>query len=245
MKTVNLHTWILWFVRTPKLLQTINDELFRCAKIESSKKAINYQHRRYKNAATKEEREIDGTINEYNTLMRKAGLKAAPDKTFFFLEKVIYLGYVISPERIQPIAKRVDDLKNLKSREGKRGVKRILGCLGFYSCYIKKLHVDCQPFYDFIKDSTHFHWMHEREKHFKSIKNRISEETVFAVPSTYYPFHIQVDSSTLGSGSILIPQFPEGKRIISFSCRIFDKTEQKISTLHRELCGIVSALQTD
>ena len=48
----------------------------------------------------------------------------------------------------------------------------------------------------------------------------------------------------MGTGCILIQQFPEGKRIISFNSRIFDKAEQKMSTLHRELCGIVSALQT-
>ena len=30
----------------------------------------------------------------------------------------------------------------------------------------------------------------------------------------------------------------------SFNSRVFDKAEQKMSTLHRELCGIVSALQT-
>ena len=39
-------------------------------------------------------------------------------------------------------------------------------------------------------------------------------------------------------------QFPEGKRIVSFNSRVFDKAEQKMSTLHRELCGIVSTLQT-
>ena len=53
-----------------------------------------------------------------------------------------------------------------------------------------------------------------------------------------------MDSSNVGTGCILIQQFPEGKRIISFNSRVFDKAEQKISTLHRELCGIVSALQT-
>ena len=53
-----------------------------------------------------------------------------------------------------------------------------------------------------------------------------------------------MDSSNVGTGCILIRQFPEGKRIISFNSGIFDKAEQKMSTLHRELCGIVSALQT-
>ena len=52
--------------------------------------------------------------NEYHTLLRKTGLKAATDKTFFFLKKVKFLGYVISPDGIQAIAKRVDALRNLK-----------------------------------------------------------------------------------------------------------------------------------
>ena len=121
---------------------------------------------------------------------------------------------------------------------------KVLGCLGFYSCYIKNLHVDSQHFYDLIKDSTPFHWTHEHEKLFQSIKDRISEDTIPAVPSTDYPSHIHVDSSNVGTLCTLIQQFPEGKRIISFNSRIFDKAEQKMSTLHRELCGIVSALQT-
>ena len=120
---------------------------------------------------------------------------------------------------------------------------KVLRCLGFYSCYIKNLHVDGQPFYDLIKDSTPFHSTHEHEKLFQSIKDRISEDTILAVPSAEYPLHIHVHSSNVGTGCILIQQFPEGKRIISFNSRIFDKVEQKMSTLHRELCGIVSALQ--
>ena len=121
---------------------------------------------------------------------------------------------------------------------------KVLGCLGFYSCYIRNLHVDSLLFYDLIKDSTPFHWTHEHEKFFQSIKDRISEDSILAVPSTDYPFLIHVDSSNVGTGCILIQRFPEGKRLISFNSRIFDKAEQKMPTLHRELYGLVSALQT-
>ena len=188
--------------------------------------------------------EMYTVINEYHTFLRKAGLKAAADKTFYFLKKVKFLGHVISPEGIRPIAKPVKDLKNLKSPESKRDVMKVLGCLGFYSCYIRNLHVDSQPFYDLINDSTAFHWTHEHGKMFQSIKDRISEETFVAVPSTDYLFHNHEDSSNVGTGCILIQQFPEGKRKISFKSKIFDKAEQKMSTIRRELYGIVSALQT-
>ena len=79
---------------------------------------------------------------------------------------------------------------------------------------------------------------------FNSIKERIHKDTVLAVPSAEYPFHIHVDSSNVGTGCILIQQFPEGKRNILFKSLVFDKAEQKRSTLPRELSGIVSALQT-
>ena len=187
--------------------------------------------------------EMISIIHEYHNLLRKAGVKAALEKTFFVLKKVKFLGHVISSEGIQPIAKRVKDLKNLNSPECKQDVMKVLGCLGFYSCYIKKLHVDSKTFYDLIRDSTSFHWSEGHEKIFQMIKDRISEDTILAIPSTDYPFHIHVDSSNVGTGCILIQQFREENRIISFNSRIFDKAEQKMSTLHRELCGIVSALQ--
>ena len=167
-------------------------------------------------------------IDEYHNLLRKAALKAAPEKTFFFLKKVKFLGHAISSEGIQPIAKRVKDLKNPKSAECKRDVMKVLGCLGFYSCYIKNLHVDSKPFSDLIRDSTSFHRTEEHEKIFQMIKDRISEDTILAIPSTNYPFHSHVDSSNIRTGCILIQQFPEGKRIISFNSRVFDEAEKKI-----------------
>ena len=162
--------------------------------------------------------EMFSIIHEYHNLLRKAGLKAAPEKTFFFLKKVKFLGHVISSEGIQPIAKRVKDLKNPKSPESKRDVMRILGCLGFYSCYIKNLHVDSKPFYDLIRDSTSFHWTEEHEI-FQIMKDRISEDTILAIPSTEYLFHIH--SSNVGTGCILIQQFPEGKRKYFFQFPYF------------------------
>ena len=191
--------------------------------------------------------ELFTIINEYHTLLRKAGLKAAPDKTFFFLKKVKFLRHVISPDGIQPIAERVDALRNLKSPQSKRDVMKVLGCLGFYSCYIRNLHFYSQPFYELIKVSTPVHWTEEQETLFNSIREKIHKDTVLAVHSTDYPIHIHVDSSNVGTCCFLIQQFPEGERIISFSSRdscVFDKVEQKISPLHQELCGIVSALQT-
>ena len=156
-----------------------------------------------------------------------------PLKKRLLPQKVKFLGHVISSNGIQPNTKRVKDLRNPKSLESKQEVMKVLVCLGFYSCYIRNLHVDSKPFYNLIRGSTSFHWTEEHEKIFQTIKDRISEETILGNPSTEYPIHIHVDSSNVGTGCILIQQFLEGKRIISSNSRIFDKVEQEMSTLHR------------
>ena len=57
----------------------------------------------------------------------------------------------------------------------------------------QETHVDSQHFYDLIKDSSPFHWTHDHEKLLQSTRDRISEDTILAVPSTDYPFHLHVD----------------------------------------------------
>ena len=111
-------------------------------------------------------------IHEYHRLLERGGLESAPDKTYFFLIKVKFLGHVISQDGIQPVAERMQDLKNLKSPECKRDVMKVLECLGFYSCYIKSLHVDSQPFYELIKDTTPFKWTKQSEALFNQKKRK-------------------------------------------------------------------------
>ena len=116
--------------------------------------------------------------------------------------------------------------------------------IGFHSCYIKKLNVDSKLFYNLIEGSTSFCWTEEHEKIFQMIKDRSSEDTILAIPSTEHPFHIHVDSSNVGTGCILIEQFVESKWMISFNSRFFHKAEQEKFTFHTEMCRIFSALQT-
>ena len=85
----------------------------------------------------------------------------------------------------------------------------VLGCLGFYSMYIKNLHVDYNPFYDPSRTETKFVWTTEHEKLFNDIKDRISEDTILAIPDTKHPFHVHVDASSIGVGSIPVQEFPK------------------------------------
>ena len=102
--------------------------------------------------------------------------------------------------------------------------------------YSENLHVDSKLFYELMEDAVPLKWTREHKKLLQNNKGRNSEETIVAVANPKYPFHIHVTSSSIGSARcILVKEFPSGKRIVSFTSRVYTKNEQKMSTLHPEL----------
>ena len=126
------------------------------AELIAKKKAITYIDYVILQAKTRQEMWIN--LDSYFKCLISSGLKPAPNKTKLFLRKVQFLGHIVSDKGIQPISKKVQDLKNLKSPENKRDVMRILGSLGFYSTFIKSLHVDSKLFYEPLRDDTPIKW---------------------------------------------------------------------------------------
>ena len=175
----------------------------------------------------KDKREMFTIVREYHSLLRKANLKAAPDKTMFFFRKVRFLGHVISKDGLSPIASRIDDIRNLKTPESKTEVLRVLGMMGFYHTYILNFHIDAKPLYDLTKDTTLFKWLPEHGKVFTDVKQRFCHDISNAFPNGY-PFHIHADSSNLGTGCVLIQDFHDWKRMISANSRVFDKTTKNV-----------------
>jgi hypothetical protein len=136
-------------------------------------------------------------IDEFHDLLRQSGMKAAPDKTEFFLRKVKYLGHMISGQGISPVESRIKALKEMKTPCNKKDVMRVIGCFNFYSKYIKNLYVDCKPLFELTRNNVKFEWTEIHDKIFNDIKDKLTADTALAVPNTKYPFYIHVDSSCI------------------------------------------------
>ena len=72
----------------------------------------------------------------------------------------------------------------------------------------------------------------------------LTSETELTIPNTKHQFFITVDASLIGLGAVLFQINEQNKmKVISYNSRIVNPQEQKLSTLDRELLGIVHALQ--
>ena len=119
-----------------------------------------------------------------------------------------------------------------------------IGALNFYTEFIEKLHNNLKPFYDLLHENTPWKWTEDHERLFQTLKTSLTSDTELTIPKTKHPFFITVDASLIGLGAVLFQLNEQNQtKVISYNSRVLIPHEQKLSTLERELLGIVHALQ--
>ena len=183
-------------------------------------------------------------IEQLHIISTKNNLKLAPEKSFFMLLKVKFLGHESGYNTIKPIHSKIAAIHKIPSPAGKVALMSVIGALNFYTKFVEKLHNNLKPFYDPLHENTPWKWTYEHESLFQKLKMSLTSETELTIPNTKHPFFITVDASLIGLGAVLFQLNEQNKmKVISYNSRILNPPEQKLSTLDRELLGIVHALQ--
>ena len=191
-----------------------------------------------------EKQEMFELIKELHKIVTKENLKTAPEKSFYMLLKVKFLGHEIGNNTIKPIPSKIEAINRISSPKEKKDVMQFLGSLNFYSKFIEQLQINLKPLHTLLHDDVKFQWTPELEKIFQDVKNAMTAETEITIPNTKHPFFITVDASLVGLGAVLFQMNEDSKmRVISYNSRILITQEQTLSKLERELLAIVYALQ--
>ena len=103
-------------------------------------------------------------IKELHKIASRENLKLAPEKSFYMLLKVKFLGHEIGNNTIKPIPSKIDAIKRIPSPKEKKDVMQFLGSVNFYSKFIEKLHINLKPLYTLLHDDVKFQWTPELEK---------------------------------------------------------------------------------
>ena len=100
-------------------------------------------------------------IEQLHIISTKNNLKLAPEKSFFMLLKVKFLGHEIGSNTVKPIHSKIAAIYKILSPTGKVALLSFIGALNFYTKFIEKLHINLKPFYDLIHENTPWKWTDE------------------------------------------------------------------------------------
>ena len=139
---------------------------------------------------------------------------------------------------------KITAIHKIPSPTGKVALMIFIGALNFYTKFIEKLHINLKPIYNLLHENTPWKWTEDHERLFQTLKTSLTSNTEPTIPNTKHPFFITVDASLIGLGAVLFQLNEQNQmKVISYNSRRLNPQEQKLSTLERELLGIVHTLQ--
>ena len=129
-------------------------QIFRPLRLK--KNAITYLDDVFMQSQTKEE--MFTVLEHYHKILQNKNLKAAPDKSHFFLTRVKFLGHNIERNTITPLKSRIDAIQELQPPTNKKKIQEFLGMLNFLSKYVYKMQLYLRPFYKILRQQNNFEW---------------------------------------------------------------------------------------
>ena len=191
---------------------------------------------------TKEE--MFNVLEQYHQILQNENLKAAPDKSHFFLTKVKFLGHNIERKTITPLKSRLDAIQKLQPPTNKKKIQEFLGMLNFLSKYVYKMQLYLRPFYNILRQQNNFEWNTEHQARFEEIKKLLTEQISNTIPDSNQPFYAMCDASNFGIGAALLQSHNSTNKmnLISANSRLFTQAELRLSTLMRECTAIIYTL---
>ena len=115
--------------------------------------------------------DIFNIILKYHQILQEQNIKAAPDKSFFFLKEVKFLGKMIKKYEVRPLQKKIETFLNLQLPNSKEKISEFNGFLTFISKYIFNLHEMLRPLYLLLRNTVDFKWKPHLEQSLLDLKS--------------------------------------------------------------------------
>ncbi|XP_037446316.1 uncharacterized protein LOC119316015 [Triticum dicoccoides] len=172
-------------------------------------------------------------------ILREHKLYAKLKKCDFWMNKVPFLGHIISEEGISVDPAKVQAVAEWQRPSTVTDIRSFLGLAGYYRRFILNFAKIAAPLTHLTKKGIKFEWSDECEKSFQELKNRLVSAPVLALPVGGEEFTIYCDASKIGLGCVLMQR---GK-VIAYASRQLKPYEQNYPTHDMELAAVIFALK--
>ncbi|KAL6277398.1 hypothetical protein ACE6H2_020999 [Prunus campanulata] len=171
--------------------------------------------------------------------LRRTELYAKFSKCQFWLDRVEFLGHVISAEGIYVDPRKIEAVVNWVQPTSVTEIRSFLGLAGYYRRFVEGFSVIAAPLSRLTRKDVQFEWTEECEQSFQELKKRLTTAPVLALPDNSGNFVIYSDASLQGLGCVLM----QHDRVIAYASRQLKKHEQNYPTHDLELAAVVFALK--
>ncbi|GJR36367.1 putative reverse transcriptase domain-containing protein [Tanacetum coccineum] len=155
------------------------------------------------------------------------------------LRKVQFLGHVINGNGIHVDPSKIEAVKNWKAPRTPTEVRSFLGLARYYCRFIENFSKIAKSLTILTQKCKTFDWGEEQELAFQTLKDKLCNAPVLALPDGPEDFVVYCDASGIGLGCVLMQR---GK-VIAYASRQLKIHEKNYTTHDLELGAVVFALK--
>nr|GEW64202.1 putative reverse transcriptase domain-containing protein [Tanacetum cinerariifolium] len=172
-------------------------------------------------------------------LLKKEKLYAKFSKCEFWLREVQFLGHMINGNGIHVDPSKIEAVKNWKAPRTPTEVRSCLGLAGYYRRFIENFSKIAKSLTILTQKCKSFNWGEGQELAFQTLKDKLYNAPVLALPNRPEEFVVYCDASGIRLGCVLMQR---GK-VIAYASRQLKNHEKNYTTHDLELGALVFALK--
>uniref|UniRef100_A0A3B1IV37 Gypsy retrotransposon integrase-like protein 1 n=1 Tax=Astyanax mexicanus TaxID=7994 RepID=A0A3B1IV37_ASTMX len=193
--------------------------------------------------------DLESHVKHVHSVLQKLldnNLYAKAEKCEFHLQRVAFLGYVISSQGVLMDDSKVDAVTSWPVPQSIKDLQRFLGFANFYRRFIRNFSAIAAPLTALTKNATKvLKWSPEADKAFQELKAAFVSAPILKHPNPDLPFVVEVDASNTGIGAVLSQRSGSPPKLhpVAFFSKKMSPAERNYGIGDRELLAVKLALE--
>ena len=177
-------------------------------------------------------------------IMREAKLTINLMKSEFGKATVKYLGHIVGQGQVRPLDAKIQTIVKYPIPTSRKELARFLGMAGYYRNFCLNFSDIAAPLTNLLSKKVKFVWTDDCQMAFDKVKLLLQKSPVLKSPDYEKLFKLIIDSSDVGTGSVLVQEASDGlDHPVSYFSKKLLKYQKNYSVVEKETLGLVLALE--
>lgn len=153
---------------------------------------------------SKTQEEHEEHLREVLETLRRESLYAKFSKCEFWLREVQFLGHLVNQNGILVDLAKVEAVMRWEVPKSPSEIRSFLGLAGYYRIFIQDFSKIAVPLTRLTKKALVFRWGPEQQAAFETLRQRLCEALILALPEGVEDFVVYCDASISGLDAVLM-----------------------------------------